>query len=65
MVVKGEVVKSAPPKFVKEGQTVIMRLESSELFCLDTFKEFEQMGRIMLRDEGKTIGIGKVMKVVE
>jgi peptide chain release factor subunit 3 len=51
MVVKGDKVPGRP-RFVKEGQTCIMRIETSEMFCLDTFKEFEQMGRIMLRDEG-------------
>ncbi|OZC05549.1 hypothetical protein X798_07477 [Onchocerca flexuosa] len=39
-----------------------MRLESSESFCLEAFKNFPQMGRFTLRDEGKTIAIGKVLK---
>jgi peptide chain release factor subunit 3 len=42
-----------------------MRLESQEPFCLELFKEFAQMGRFTLRDEGKTIAIGKVVKIVE
>uniref|UniRef100_A0A7E4ZV82 Tr-type G domain-containing protein n=1 Tax=Panagrellus redivivus TaxID=6233 RepID=A0A7E4ZV82_PANRE len=52
-------------KFVKQDEKCFMRLESSEAFCLDTFKEFAVMGRFTLRDEGKTIGIGKVVKVIE
>jgi peptide chain release factor subunit 3 len=42
-----------------------MRLESAEPFCLEAFKDFAQMGRFTLRDEGKTIAMGKVLKVVE
>lgn len=52
-------------KFVKQGEKCILRIESTESFCLDTFKEFPAMARFTLRDEGKTIGIGKVVKVIE
>lgn len=52
-------------RFVKQDEKCIMRLESSEPFCLEAFKDFPQMGRFTLRDEGKTIAIGKVLKVVE
>lgn len=52
-------------KFVRQDDKCIMRLESTEAFCLETFKDFPQMGRFTLRDEGKTIAIGKVVKLVE
>ena len=44
--------KTPRPKYVKQDQVAIMRLESQETFCLDTFKDFPQMGRFTLRDEG-------------
>uniref|UniRef100_A0A5S6QIP2 Tr-type G domain-containing protein n=1 Tax=Trichuris muris TaxID=70415 RepID=A0A5S6QIP2_TRIMR len=53
------------PKYVKQDQICIMRLESSDVFCLEPFKKFPQMGRFVLRDEGRTIAIGKVLKIVE
>jgi len=52
-------------KFVRQDDKCIMRLESTEAFCLETFKDFPPMGRFTLRDEGKTIAIGKVVKLVE
>ena len=52
-------------KFVKQDDKCIMRLESSEPFVLEPFKEFAYLGRFTLRDEGKTIAIGKVLKVIE
>lgn len=52
-------------RFVKQDEKCIMRLESAEAFCLEAFKDFPQMGRFTLRDEGRTIAIGKVLKVVE
>lgn len=86
------------PRFVKQDQICIMRLESQEIFCVEPFDVFPQMGRFVLRDEGKqslppwgpretpgawswdgpqgsskqslsilgkTIAIGKVLKVIE
>lgn len=53
------------PRFIKQDQVAIVRLELlGGMICLETFKDFPQMGRFTLRDEGKTVGIGKVLKVV-
>lgn len=40
------------PRFVKQDQVVIMRLECAGVVCLEEFKLFPQMGRFTLRDEG-------------
>ncbi|XP_057323317.1 eukaryotic peptide chain release factor GTP-binding subunit ERF3A isoform X1 [Microplitis mediator] len=53
------------PRFVKQDQVAIMRIECAGVICLEKFKLFPQMGRFTLRDENKTIAIGKVLKVVE
>uniref|UniRef100_A0A4W5L5Q9 G1 to S phase transition 1 n=1 Tax=Hucho hucho TaxID=62062 RepID=A0A4W5L5Q9_9TELE len=52
------------PRFVKQDQVCIARLRCAGTICLETFKDFPQMGRFTLRDEGKTIAIGKVLKLV-
>uniref|UniRef100_A0A672GIB5 G1 to S phase transition 1 n=1 Tax=Salarias fasciatus TaxID=181472 RepID=A0A672GIB5_SALFA len=52
------------PRFVKQDQVCIARLRAAGVICLETFKDFPQMGRFTLRDEGKTIAIGKVLKLV-
>lgn len=41
------------PRFVKQDQVAIMRIECSGLICLEEFKTFPQMGRFTLRDESK------------
>lgn len=41
------------PRFVKQDQVAIMRIECSGLICLEEFKRFPQMGRFTLRDESK------------
>lgn len=53
------------PRFVKQDQVAIMRVECAGVICMEQFKLFPQMGRFTLRDEGKTIAIGKVLKVIE
>ncbi|KAG8196068.1 hypothetical protein JTE90_007808 [Oedothorax gibbosus] len=53
------------PRFVKQDQIAIMRLECAGVICLETFKDFPQMGRFTLRDEGRTIAIGKVLRLIE
>ncbi|KAM9180860.1 LOW QUALITY PROTEIN: eukaryotic peptide chain release factor GTP-binding subunit ERF3B [Dugong dugon] len=52
------------PHFVKQDQVCIARLRTAGTICLETFKDFPQMGRFTLRDEGKTIAIGRVLKLV-
>lgn len=40
------------PRFVKQDQVCIARLRAAGIICLETFKDFPQMGRFTLRDEG-------------
>uniref|UniRef100_A0A0N5C1M4 Tr-type G domain-containing protein n=1 Tax=Strongyloides papillosus TaxID=174720 RepID=A0A0N5C1M4_STREA len=52
-------------RYVRQDEKAIIRFEAAESFCMETFKNFPQMGRFTLRDEGKSIAIGKIVKVVE
>ena len=41
------------PRYIKQDQIAIVRLEATQgIICLESFKEFPQMGRFTLRDEG-------------
>lgn len=58
--------KSKSPRFIKQDQIAIVRIELlGGLVCLETYKDFPQMGRFTLRDEGKTIAVGKVLKIID
>ena len=52
------------PRFVKSNSIVIARFSLSRPVCMETFDSMQQLGRFSLRDEGKTIAIGKVMKII-
>lgn len=53
------------PMFVKPGMKCIARVATTQPICTEPFKIFPQLGRFMLRDEGKTIGAGVVLKIRE
>ena len=42
------------PRFVKQDQVAIMRIECAGVICLEPFKSFPQMGRFTLRDESRS-----------
>ena len=49
--------------FVKTGAVVLCRIQVNDTICVEKFSGFLQLGRFTLRDEGKTVAIGKVMKL--
>jgi peptide chain release factor subunit 3 len=53
------------PTFIKNGSIAIVRIVTDETIAVENFKDFPQLGRFTLRDEGKTIGIGKIMRIKE
>jgi len=56
------------PRFIKQDQVAIARFElsqSGQAICMESFKHFPQLGRFTLRDEGRTVAVGKVLKIVE
>ncbi|KAG0639446.1 P-loop containing nucleoside triphosphate hydrolase protein [Tuber brumale] len=55
-----------PPAFASKGQAIIARLESAtgSLFPIERYEDYQQLGRFTLRDQGQTIAIGKVTKLV-
>lgn len=55
--------KQKYPKFVKPGMKVLAQLTTALPICLEPYDVFPQLGRFMIRDEGKTIAVGTVAKV--
>lgn len=42
------------------GQKIVALIETLEPVCVERFQDYPQLGRFTLRDEGRTIAIGKV-----
>ncbi|PWZ02022.1 hypothetical protein BCV70DRAFT_157692 [Testicularia cyperi] len=52
------------PQFAKKGMKIIALVELAGPVCVERFKDYPQLGRFTLRDEGRTIAIGKVTKLI-
>lgn len=53
-----------PPAFAKKGMKIIAVLEVAEPVCAETYNDYQQLGRFTLRDQGTTIAIGKITKLL-
>lgn len=60
---RGEVTEKTKPAIVRSQTKIICRVQTSKgPVSLEKFDQLQQMGRFTLRDDKKTIGIGKVLK---
>jgi peptide chain release factor subunit 3 len=55
--------KNIKRPFARQGQQVVCRLVVPLSTCLETFDDFPALGRVTLRDEGRTIAIGKIIQI--
>ncbi len=53
------------PKFLKVGDSAIVKIRPVRPTPIETFKEFPEMGRFALRDMGATIAAGVVKQIIE
>lgn len=56
-----------PPGFAKQGMNIIARLEvtgGAGSVCVERFEDYPQLGRFTLRDQGQTIAIGKITRLI-
>ena len=50
--------------FCKGGAVITCIIETEQVVCVEPFDVCPQLGRFTLRDEGKTIGIGKCLELM-
>jgi len=53
-----------PPKFLRGKECAVIRLKLKVPSCLEEYSVYPQLGRFNLRDEGKTIAIGRISKIM-
>lgn len=53
------------PRFLKSNDFATVRFRLAQSVAIETFKEHPALGRFTIRDEGKTICIGKITQVKE
>ncbi|UZJ55087.1 hypothetical protein CBS101457_004407 [Exobasidium rhododendri] len=52
-----------PPQFAKKGMKVVALIETTAPISVERFVDYPQLGRFTIRDEGRTVGIGKITKL--
>ncbi|KAL7067742.1 elongation factor Tu C-terminal domain-containing protein [Cryptosporidium serpentis] len=57
--------KRIKPAFVKSQYMLTCTIILTNPLCLEEFTKCPQMGRFTLRDEGKTIAVGKILEILE
>lgn len=50
--------------FAKQGELVIAILTTKNGICIEPFDKHPQLGRFSLRDEGKTVAMGKILEII-
>ena len=50
---------------MKQGDVCIVRIEFNRMVCIETFDEYPQLGRFTIRDEARTVAVGKVVKLID
>jgi elongation factor 1-alpha len=53
------------PKSVKTGDAALVKIQPLRPLCIETFKEFPELGRFAMRDMGTTIAAGVVREITE
>lgn len=60
----GNEIKKENPPLTKSHAKCLVRIASRNQIPIEKLDDLESLGRFTLRDEGKTIALGKVMKFV-
>eukprot|EP00937_MAST-01D_sp_MAST-1D-sp2_P002449 g2449.t1 len=60
---KGGMKEEKNPTFCKKGSVVECKIKLAQSIVVTPFDDMEQLGRFTLRDEGKTIAIGKIVSI--
>jgi len=51
------------PQFLKTGDVAVVKIKPTKLLCIESAKEFPQLGRFAVRDMGQTVAAGMVISV--
>ncbi|XP_664933.1 translation elongation factor EF-1, subunit alpha [Cryptosporidium hominis TU502] len=57
--------KKNRPAFVKSQYMLTCNMSLTNPLCIEEFVKCPQLGRFTLRDEGKTIAVGKVLEILD
>jgi elongation factor 1-alpha len=60
----GQVVEDQP-QFLKKNDAAIVKLQPIKKMCMEKYKDFPELGRLAVRDMGRTVAVGVVLDIVK
>jgi elongation factor 1-alpha len=60
----GQVIEDNP-QYVKKGDAAMVKLQPIKKFPIEKFKDFPELGRVAVRDMGRTVAVGVVLALEE
>ena len=60
----GQVIEDNP-QYLKKGEVAMVKLQPIKKFPLEKYKEFPEVGRIAVRDMGRTVSVGVVLDITK
>lgn len=57
-------VQRAKPRCLLKGQSAVVEVTPARPLCLEEYAEYRPLGRVALRDGGRTIAVGVVTRVL-
>ena len=57
-------VSKNKPRCLLKGQSAMVEVTLSRAVCLETYRDYRALGRIALRDGGRTLAVGTVSELV-
>jgi elongation factor 1 alpha-like protein len=58
-------VQRARPRCLLKGQAAVVEVSPTRPLCLESYADYRALGRVALRDGGRTIAVGVVTRVLE
>ncbi len=58
-------VSKNKPRCLLKGQSAMVEVTLSRTMCIETYKDYRALGRIALRDGGRTIAVGTVIQIFD
>eukprot|EP00250_Pteridium_aquilinum_P016106 c22946_g1_i1 orf=65-2017(+) len=62
---KGEAIPNRKPRCLLPNQRATIEVQPERGICLEEYARYKALGRITLRDGGKTLAVGIVMRIIE
>jgi len=57
--------KQKNPRFLPKNSTAIVEIKTLKPLCIETYKDYKELGRFTLRSSGKTVAAGIVQQLLD